>query len=225
MIATQIIYVIGSAECPVKIGIASSLPQRLTSLQIGNPDLLVCHHFVRVSAMRALPLEQEAHRVLAEHHRRGEWFNVDWRVAARTVDDLARADGSVDDSFNLLSLLNAEYGMKGTGREAVWDYLDRQDRGDTYVAHANGFILKRVGTPGYAAFSLIIAQQKPISGLGPRETEAAKKALAEAINALCDFRARYAKAMVSGAYQREVNRLLSEHTSLRPPSLPPVRAA
>lgn len=225
MISTQIVYVIGASDNPVKIGIASSLPERLGSLQIGNPDPLICHHFARVSSMRALAVEQAAHRVFADRHRRGEWFDVDWREAAAAVDRLAKAEDTGEDRFNLLTVLRAEYGMKASGRSAVWDYLDRQDRADPYVPHANGFILKRVGTAAYAAFSLVIAQQKALSGLNARETEAAKMALAEAINALCDFRTRRAKAKQSAALTREARQMLADETSLRPRSLPPVRAA
>lgn len=225
MIETQIVYVIGSADAPVKIGLASSLADRLESLQIGNPDALVCHHFVRVPARRSRAVEAAAHKAFADRHRRGEWFDVDWREAARLLDDLAELERDAEAKEDFLSILRGEYGMKAEGRAAVWDYLDRQTRGDAYVLHANGYILKRLGTAAYAAFSLVVAQQQRLSALSASEEKAAMRVLAQAINALCNFRHRYAMASNQKAALRDVRRFIDESESLRPRSLPPVRAA
>lgn len=224
MISTSVVYVIGAAESPVKIGIATSLADRLCQLQIGNPDLLVCHHFVRVPATRALAVEQAAHKAFADRHRRGEWFDIDWREAAKLLDDMARIEGA-SQAPDIFQVLRAEHGMKAEGKEVVWDYLDRQERSDPYVPHANGYIMKRVGTAAYAAFSVVIAQQKTVSGLRPSEREAALKALAEAINVLCNFRRQHARADWVARETRNMDRMIADEASLRPRSLPPIRAA
>ncbi len=222
MICTRIVYVIGSAESPVKIGVASSLPHRLYDLQIGNPDPLVCHHFVRLRADRAAAVEQAAHATFKDRHRRGEWFDIDWREAARVLEELAAIERDVGATTDFLWELQDRYSMKPQGRAAVWDYLDRQDRAEPYVAHANGYILKKVGTASYAAFSLIVAQQKELSGLKPPELEAARRALAQAINALCEFRRIHGREKAGADHRRLVAQITDPKAAIRPPSLPPV---
>ena len=213
-IATQVVYVIGSDEKPVKIGIANSISSRLRSLQIGNPDALVCHHFVRVPASRAMAVEQAAHSAFADRHRRGEWFNVHWREAAALLDDLAALEETAHQPGDLMTVLRAEYGMKAQGASAVWHYLDCQEQGHAYAPHANGYIMKRVGTAAYAAFSLVIAQQKPLSGLSPRERAAALKALAEAVNILCNFREQHERAQRANATRRCMEEIAAGDISL-----------
>lgn len=194
MLASQIIYVIGVAESPVKIGIATDLNQRIINLQIGNPDPLICHHFVRVPAFRAKAVESAAHLAFEDRHRRGEWFDVDWRTAAAFLEELAEIENACKVGKGVFEELHSSYGMKPRGREAVWNYLDKADRKDPSVAHMNGYLLNRVGTTAYAAFSLVIAQRKELPSMAPAETRRAKAALAQAINALCEYRSPAGRA-------------------------------
>jgi hypothetical protein len=194
MLASQIIYVIGASESPVKIGLATDLNQRLMVLQIGNPDPLVCHHFVRVPAFRAKAVESAAHLAFQDRHRRGEWFDVDWREAAAFLSDLAEIENACKVGKGVFEELHSTYGMKPQGREAVWKYLDKADRRDPAVQHINGYLLNRVGTAAYAAFSLVVAQRKEFPNLPPGDLRRAKAALAKAINALCEYRPRSSRA-------------------------------
>lgn len=203
-VETKVVYVIGAAENPIKIGLARSVSARLAELQCGNPDPLTCHYFARVPADRALFVEQAAHSAFAEHRRLGEWFNVHWKEAAALIQDLAAVEAENARNPSVLSILRTEYGMKAEGASAVWDYLDKLDKGHDYVPHANGYILKKRGTAAYAAFSLVIAQQKPLSGLSRDETERAFKVLADAINTLCNFRLHYRAQELDRAMQREM---------------------
>lgn len=207
MIATQVVYVIGSADCPVKIGIATSLKGRLKQLQTGNPEELRCHHFVRVPVDRAIAVEAAAHRHFKDRHRRGEWFDVDWREAAELLEQLALIENACAYKGDILDTLRNEYGMSADGPAAVADYLGRMARGDKYVGYANGHILKKVGSAGYAAFSLVVAQRKSLYGLNQLEHMAAMCGLTRSINELCKFRRKYARLTAEAAERRRIESL------------------
>ena len=132
---------------------------------------------------------------------------MDWREAARLLDELAALEEGQGEAGDLFDVLRQSHGMKAEGRSVVWDYWDRQQRGDPYIAYANGYILKQVGTAGYAAFSLVIAQQRPLSGLSATEEASALRALAEAVNALCNFHRRFRQEKSLAATKREMARL------------------
>lgn len=222
MTHTMVAYVIGSAETPVKIGIASSVKERLAQLQTGNPDALICHHFVRMPSSVALKVEQAAHRAFADRHRLGEWFNIHWTEAARLLEDMAALEEDAEGPMDLFGMLRTGHGLKIDGRRAAWDYLDRMDAGDAYVAHANGFILKKAGTAAYAAFSVLIAQRKPLPRMSEQETKAALDAVAKAINVLCNFRRTYQEKMRQAEIGREM-RAARPLNSTKPISVPPLR--
>lgn len=192
-VGSRTVYVIGSSENPVKIGVADRIKRRLAELQTGHPDLLVVHHQVKVPWDLAEKIEAAAHQDLKARHRHGEWFNVHKDEAAEVVDRLkakllaerriwANRDGDLIDS------LEVEYELRPGARNAVCDYRDKIDERDQeYVTHANGFVLKSCGMAAYAAFSIVIAQRKPLSGLQGRELQKARAALVTALNALADF--------------------------------------
>lgn len=71
------VYVIGVLRNPVKVGKAIDVASRLAGLQIGCPDKLTVHHSVFVRPNFLARVEAAAHAELKEHHRQGEWFNVD----------------------------------------------------------------------------------------------------------------------------------------------------
>ena len=67
------IYLIQSGT-KVKIGVARSLSQRLTNLQIGNPDALE----VIMAAYSKVPyaIEKALHEHFMERRVRGEWYDI-----------------------------------------------------------------------------------------------------------------------------------------------------
>lgn len=231
-VGSRLVYVIGAESNPVKIGIADRIKVRLSQLQIGCPDKLHVHHVVKVPFVLAEEIEAAAHRELSEHHRRGEWFNVDKAKAAEVVDRLKAAMlaefqwATRVGSWDLITRLRTAYELRNDVRAAVWDYRDRMEAGESYPAHANGYILKNAGMAAYATFSLVIAQRKPIYGmtLRPSERTKAEAALVKAMNCLAEFRAKFTRESIHQAHRRERAALLAP-PSLRPPSLPPVRAA
>ena len=56
-----------------KIGYTTNLEERLLSLQIGNPDLLVVYKTFENVIQRK---ETELHQMFAQYHIRGEWFAI-----------------------------------------------------------------------------------------------------------------------------------------------------
>jgi len=74
----------------LKIGIASNVSGRTSTLQTGNPRELVlvgCSGFLsREAALRA---ETQVHRALSEKRVLGEWFTIGSEEAARLVDAAA----------------------------------------------------------------------------------------------------------------------------------------
>lgn len=84
--ADSIIYIVGASTNPVKVGLASNMAARLQMLQTGCPDTLIVHRTHRVDRAFAKTVESRAHIILAPHHRRGEWFNVDVEAASAAVE-------------------------------------------------------------------------------------------------------------------------------------------
>lgn len=230
-LGSRIVYVIGTGDSPVKIGLAERIKIRLTQLQVGCPDLLTVHHITRVPWQVAETIEARAHAALAEHHRRGEWFNVDKAVAAATVERIKRQvlpeyQWSIrKDDGDLFARLASRYELRRDARAAVWEYRDIAGRGlEGYIGHANGYVLKTAGMAAYAVFSLVIAQQKNLDSLTPRQRGKAEGHLATALNRLCEFRDEYRRRMSAAAFAHEVKTMLAPDCgpSTRPPSLPPL---
>ena len=56
-----------------KIGYTTNLAERLLTLQIGTPDLLVVYKTIEnVTTLK----EAELHRLFSQYHIRGEWFAI-----------------------------------------------------------------------------------------------------------------------------------------------------
>lgn len=192
-VGSRSVYVIGVTENPVKIGIADRVTRRLMELQIGCPDQLQIHHTFKVPFDLAQKIEAAAHEELRPAHRIGEWFNIHKDDAAEVLERLKarflearRIDARLNG--DLLDRLAARYELSRNARDIVCDYRERSEKpGDKYVAHANGFILDRCGMAAYAAFSIVIAQRKPLGGLKGRDLDKAEAALVTAINTLVEF--------------------------------------
>ena len=72
-------YVIYEIEEPsvCKIGVASDVAQRLSSMQVGTWRILKTAHAVRLpSKSTAHAIERQVHQALSALHCRGEWFRV-----------------------------------------------------------------------------------------------------------------------------------------------------
>jgi len=69
----------------MKIGIATSIVARRSSIQAGNPEPVKVEYYVDRSYAR--PIERRAHEKLLQKHHRGEWFKC-------TVDEAIDAVNS-----------------------------------------------------------------------------------------------------------------------------------
>lgn len=83
------IYVIGTADGPLKIGYARDPEERLSALQTGTADKLIL--FRKVRHPRAQVVESRVHKALRSHRHNGEWFVVSVDQALQTIEDQAKA--------------------------------------------------------------------------------------------------------------------------------------
>lgn len=74
--ATRHVYVIGTLSGPFKIGVATNLRNRLSSIQTGSHLKVSAAHSVVVPASHAYAVEAHAHKLLKNVRLSGEWFNV-----------------------------------------------------------------------------------------------------------------------------------------------------
>lgn len=73
-----------SDEGPVKVGIATNVRARLSSIQTGSPIQLTLsyHSIVTIDARR---LERAVHEELAHRRLSGEWFDVSVKAAVESI--------------------------------------------------------------------------------------------------------------------------------------------
>lgn len=86
------VYVVGNAvNSLVKIGYADNLRHRFAGLNVGSPVDLDLRHFVYfIGSLVAKNVEGRVHQRLAEHRRRGEWFDVECATAAAAIAGVAQ---------------------------------------------------------------------------------------------------------------------------------------
>lgn len=149
------IYILGTQDNPVKIGFAADVTSRVIQLQIGCPDPLIVHKALPVSSLIAGTIEGLIHGRLIDHHRRGEWFNIDASAAA---DLCAEVIHEVTERFlgqqerqdrdrDLIERIAARTPLESIAREAVEFYLSehRTRRDAKAVRCMNGYILQHAG--------------------------------------------------------------------------------
>ena len=79
------VYVIAGDHGLTKIGISDNPESRLRTLQTGSAHHLHIAHIVDVPAASAFDIEQEAHHLLANRRKSGEWFSVSPNLAVAAV--------------------------------------------------------------------------------------------------------------------------------------------
>lgn len=199
-VATSFVYVIGPTSNPVKIGYAEDVYGRICQLQVGNGDDLVLHKAVPVPWELANKIECEVHRRLAEHHRRGEWFNVDADVAVLIIreaadsiteerrESLERADFGRD----IWSRLGRRFKIEPHAKEAVNFYVSerRVNRDNKAVKAMNSYIMQKSGPTCLTLFQHVFMDGRTVdyavSGDGEK-FERAYLNLVKAINALAEY--------------------------------------
>lgn len=85
-IKTRCIYVIAPHEGPLKIGIAVSVPRRLTTLQMASPVRLTVRYSVSFPYDEATALERAVHEALSADRLSGEWFSTDVAAAVAAIE-------------------------------------------------------------------------------------------------------------------------------------------
>jgi len=119
------VYVVSSGVF-CKIGHAQDVSSRLAALQVSNPfDLRLVYAIRFTSKAIALAIEREAHSILSEKWRRGEWFKIDGDEAVHAIK-IARASVG---HFTVISRGNIDF---ATGKLAVTSGDSSIDR-DRYL--------------------------------------------------------------------------------------------
>lgn len=158
------VYVVGITDNPVKIGSARSLKNRLIALQIGCPDDLLLFHDEPVIHSMGVA-ERAVHQALAEHHRRGEWFNINAVDAIAVVRRIVPAIVAQESfrrrgSNRILERVSAVTALQPSVEDALKWYsrasgaVMPQDR--KLIAHANDAIFRNAGVKAWMAFKLFM---------------------------------------------------------------------
>ena len=79
-----VIYDTTSNHC--KIGFSATPEKRLKSLQTGNSTDLVLYHTAKVPDDRAKAFEKQMHKEINHYKIRGEWFNIEPKLAKDLLD-------------------------------------------------------------------------------------------------------------------------------------------
>jgi len=82
----QVTYFIQCASGPIKIGVASSVPRRLASLQVSNHEPLE----ILATSPGGLDIEKMYHERFKEHRISGEWFSPHEEI----VSEIERLNGA-----------------------------------------------------------------------------------------------------------------------------------
>jgi hypothetical protein len=190
---TRYIYVVGPTENPVKIGVADDPAKRMRSLQMGAPDKLVLHHAVGVPFKHGHYVETATHKALAEHHRHGEWFNIDANEARKIIvamaDKVAREylRSAIEDD-NILIRAEALHDMTPNWRNVVKMYqrIKSRDGAKKLLARVQGDIVSATGREGLTVFETAIVNpgtmEQIISG-NEKAMRKAERLAAAAMNA------------------------------------------
>lgn len=194
---TAFVYVIGITANPVKVGIARDPNERLSNLQIGCPDELTLHHTIRLPAGSVQEVETATHQALKEHHRRGEWFNVDADHAFHTVTEIAvpivarRAREISGRRIEAVEWLIAQKRVSEWAREAVQEYRYDLHRlgGVDGVNAVHDLIQERAGKEALLTFKRTIGAEtgdRILLGRDPKALSSYNAALAKALNVVAE---------------------------------------
>lgn len=101
------LYVIGCPEmAPVKIGVSSNLPKRLTDMQGDWPWPLMLYHAWLGPARGVAMVLDTAHAAFASSRLRGEWFKVEPGDACLAIRRIASSAGiSISTPSQVLEML------------------------------------------------------------------------------------------------------------------------
>lgn len=198
------VYVIGCTDNPVKVGYADRVETRLSTLQIGNPNELKILGKVVVPWDKAARVEYLAHEMLAEHHRRGEWFNVS-AAEALTVIERARAqveaaNDNVRYRATQLEVILDTYTTHRWARHALNHYhVKRNTLGETpYVEQMHSVIREQAGAGALIAFQTFQRRDATMFNLKRRDPAAFRKACEATVDAINALSIWYANAQRRG---------------------------
>lgn len=120
---TRFVYVIGTEGGPFKIGVATSLRDRLSGIQIGNPIKMIVHYSVEVADTDAFAVEARAHKTLASCRLSGEWFEATLQAARQAVLEAAE----MVDSKNKIAKIYAERDRRDAEEKARLEAVHAQN--------------------------------------------------------------------------------------------------
>jgi hypothetical protein len=175
LMRTRVVYIIGFADCPVKIGIATDPYRRLSSLQVGNHQELFVHHLVHIDKEFAPYVEHHAHKALKAKRIRGEWFNVSAAEALEVVERIAVAGTpkSKQAAFRQtdpIDRIGAIHELSPWAREAVAQYRQEASAhtGEMRFFAPDAMLRREVNAGAAEAFKELFRMGVPIEHLALR---------------------------------------------------------
>jgi hypothetical protein len=178
------VYLIGPDEGPFKVGFASNIATRLSSLQIGCWEELKIHHTVSVPAPLAERIEKSVHHIFKGAHIRGEWFDADLADLRQWLDNQAeewvkaRAES---DAFSESACFNICADPMRAYR-AVTRYRDEATKGT--LGNINALLLAKVGMAAHMVFTQVVIDRRNLTSAFASNSRLARQAEASLVQAL-----------------------------------------
>ncbi len=82
----SMVYIVDSGSGAIKVGVTSNMLKRLAQFQHASPHEVTVVNTWKRKLMDAEKVEKLAHRILKQHHIRGEWFSCAPEVGIKAVD-------------------------------------------------------------------------------------------------------------------------------------------
>ena len=177
----RFIYVIGPAVGPLKIGIATYLKDRLSSIQTGSHVRLSVLFSIKVPAGLAQRIEQAAHKIICDRRMSGEWFDATKEQAISAVisaKNAAEAD---------LAAIEADIAKKASAEKAKIDKAKAEllAKRIKETVHTDAVLVTRMSVANYEKYHAEIAKTRDAPRLAfvNRMQEGRRRARAEKADA------------------------------------------
>jgi hypothetical protein len=187
---TQYVYLIGPDDGPLKIGVATSLPKRLVSLQIGCWQTLSVRHSVTVPADLAYTLERTMHGRFKDRHLRGEWFDIELEEAVRALDAIAQEMVGERASQDGFSTTHCLFLAEDPAAAQVAVTRFRNDMEKRVASDLSARLLARVGLAAHVMFVQTLVERRDLTATvrgSSRLARQAEASLVRAVNGLVEL--------------------------------------
>lgn len=186
---TGYVYLIGDeAGGPIKIGHATNVKQRLSTLQVGTWHPLSILHTATVIWTMAPAVERAVQDQFEGQRVRGEWFNVPLLVLQNSLDSVAasyarmRSEGdgfSKDIAIALCKSPERTMGVLSAYRNRANDLTSK-----AFIAALNRTLLEQAGQASYLMFQMVFIENRDMTNRFRNDAYLARQAEASLVKAM-----------------------------------------